>query len=98
MAGHPGTIRGLTSLLDFLPQGRRIEWTACVHGGSLVPLIGAICQLGGHASIGLGDHPYIELGSQPSNADVITWAGEFVRMCGRAPATPNQAKELLNIS
>jgi 3-keto-5-aminohexanoate cleavage enzyme len=97
VAGHPGTIRGLTSLLDFLPPGR-VEWTTCVHGGSMIPLLGAICQLGGHASIGLGDHPYSELGGQPVNAEVIRWAGGFVRMCGRVPATPAQAKELLNIS
>lgn len=96
IAGHPGTVRGLTALLDFLPPGRRIEWTACVHGGTLIPLLGTICELGGHASIGLGDYPYRELGT-PGNAEIVRWVGQFTASCGRPLATPAQARDILQI-
>jgi 3-keto-5-aminohexanoate cleavage enzyme len=96
VAGHPGTVRGLTAHLDFLPAGRRIEWTTCVHGGPLIPLLGTICEHGGHASIGLGDYPYRELGT-PGNADIVRWVGQFTAACGRPLATPSQARELLQI-
>lgn len=97
LAGHPGSVRGLMALLDFLPANRRIEWTACVHGGTLLPLLGAICEAGGHASIGLGDYPYRELGS-PSNADIVRWTGQFTAACARPLATPAQAREILHLT
>lgn len=71
VAAHPGTPRGLLAHLDLLPPGRRIEWTACVVGGNVLPIAAMAAAMGGHVAAGLGDHPYLELGAAPSNADVV---------------------------
>ena len=65
LGGHPGTLKGLQAHLDFLPPGKRVEWTAMSYGGNLFGLAAAIISQGGHISIGLGDHPYNELGMPP---------------------------------
>jgi uncharacterized protein (DUF849 family) len=63
LGGHPGTLRGLQAHLDFLPEGRRIEWTVVNFGGNLFSLAAPIIAAGGHVSIGLGDYTYPNSGS-----------------------------------
>ena len=41
LATHPGTVRGLQALVDFLPAGMRGEWSVLSVGGSLLPLVRA---------------------------------------------------------
>lgn len=94
--GHPGTVRGLEALLDFLPKRCRMEWSVMCKHGNLFPAAMAAIERGGHVSIGLGDHPYNELG-MPTNADLV---GEIVRMArsvGREPATPVETREMLEM-
>ena len=95
LGGHPATFKGLQAHLDFLPPGRRIEWTAMSFGGNLFGLVAAIISLGGHISIGLGDHPYAELG-QPTNAELIRKVVAIAKDCGREIATPSEAWAILN--
>ena len=95
LGGHPGTLKGLQAHLDFLPPGKRVEWTAMSYGGNLFGLAAAIISQGGHISIGLGDHPYNELG-MPTNADLIRRIVSIAHECGREVATPAEAWQLLN--
>ncbi len=95
LGGHPGTLKGLQAHLDFLPPGKRVEWTAMSYGGNLFGLAAAIIAQGGHISIGLGDHPYPELG-HPTNAELIRKVVAIARDCGREVATPAEAWAILN--
>jgi uncharacterized protein (DUF849 family) len=94
LSTHPGTLRGLQAMVEFLPE-RAMVWSVGLFGGNLLKLVTPIAELGGHLSIGLGDYPYLELGS-PTNADVVA---EVVRMCravGREPATPDDVRAALS--
>ena len=94
IAAHPGTLPGLDAHLAFLPEGRRLEWLVCCHGASCLELAAAAVERGGHVSIGLGDHPYRELG-EPSNADLVREVVAMARRCGREIATVDQAGVML---
>ena len=97
LGGHPPTLKGLQAHLDFLPPGKKVEWTAMSYGGNLFGLVAAIISQGGHVSIGLGDHPYSEWGT-PTNADLIRRVVAIAGDCGREIATPAQAWQMLNPS
>jgi uncharacterized protein (DUF849 family) len=97
LGGHPGTLRGLQAHLDFLPEGRRIEWTVVNFGGNLFSLAAPIIAQGGHVSIGLGDYTYGELG-QPSNAEIIRRVAGIARELGREVATPAEARAILGMA
>jgi uncharacterized protein (DUF849 family) len=101
LGGHPGTLRGLQAHLDFLPEGRRIEWTVVNFGGNLLALAAPIIAMGGHISIGLGDYTYAELGhgetGWPRNADLIRRIVAIARDLGREIATPDEARAILGM-
>ena len=95
LSTHPGTLRGLQAMVEFLPP-RPMVWSVGLFGGNLLKLVTPIAEMGGHISIGLGDYPYLELGS-PTNAHVVA---EVVRMChavGREPATPADVRAALGL-
>jgi len=97
LGGHPGTLKGLQAHLDFLPEGRRVEWTVVNFGGNLFALAATVIAQGGHISIGLGDYTYTELG-QPTNADLVRRVAEIARELGREVATPQEAKQILGMT
>jgi len=96
LGGHPGTIKGLESLLEFMPANRSIEWSVCCREGNLFPAAGAALERGGHVSIGLGDYAYGELGV-PANADLVREIVSMARLVGRTAATPAETKALLGM-
>lgn len=96
ISAPPGTVQGLMSYVNLLPSGIRTVWTAFNAGGNLFPLLGAVIQLGGNVSIGLGDYDYPELG-QPSNADLVRRCVDLARECGREIASPAEARTILGI-
>ena len=94
-SAHPASTAGLRAILDFLPAGRTVEWSVLTFGSSALTLLGAAVEAGGHVALGLGDHPYPELGPAATNADVVAAAVVMVRALGAEPATPDQGGELL---
>lgn len=80
--------------LDFLPKGRRCEWTVVNFGGNLFSLAAAAIDQGGHISIGLGDYTYSEP-SAPTNAGLVRRVVEIARELGREVAAPEEAKQIL---
>jgi uncharacterized protein (DUF849 family) len=96
LAAHPGSVRGLHALADFLPAGVPILWSVNNGGGNLLPLVAAAIELGGHIAIGLGDYAYPELG-QPTNADLVREVARIARGCGRELATPKEVRQALAI-
>ena len=96
ITGHPGTTAGLDAHLQFLPAHGRIEWASNIVGGNLINLVEMSAQRGGHTAPGIGDYPYLELGSPP-NEEIIRQAVAIARACGRDIASTADARTILGI-
>ncbi|WP_406036476.1 3-keto-5-aminohexanoate cleavage protein [Micromonospora sp. NBC_00898] len=97
IAAHPGTVAGLEAQLAFLPANRRVEWGVLTHGGSVLDVAATAIRRGGHIAVGLGDHPYAELGC-PTNADLVRHVVELARSLGREVADVAEARQILGIA
>jgi uncharacterized protein (DUF849 family) len=99
LSAHPGTARGLASMVEFLPADGGVHWSASLFGGDLLTLLPTVLVLGGNVSIGLGDHHYAARrgvdGSWPTNADLVAEVARAARAAGREPATPDEVRSLL---
>jgi 3-keto-5-aminohexanoate cleavage enzyme len=96
LSTHPGTVRGLQALVEFLPRSHDVHWAVSCFGGNLLELAPAAIESGGHIAIGLGDYPYRELG-EPTNAEVVAEVVRMVRAAGREPATPSEVRDVLGL-
>ena len=96
LSAHPPSVRGLETLVEFLPRGRDIHWTYSAVGANALGLVHAAVAAGGHVSIGLGDHPYNELGT-PTNAQLVAEVVRMLRAVGREPATPDEVRQVFAI-
>lgn len=95
LSGHPTTPAGLETHLAFLPRGRA-EWAVMSLGASLLPLAETVIRAGGHLQIGIGDHPYDEIGA-PTNAELVHAVVEVAHRLGRQVATAEEARTLLGL-
>jgi 3-keto-5-aminohexanoate cleavage enzyme len=93
--GHPGTIKGMYSMLEFFPRNANWHWSAHSHGNTLGIAAGAI-EAGGHATLGLGDYHYPELGL-PTNGQLVAYVAGMARAMGREVATVAEAREMLGM-
>ena len=93
LAGHPATLPGLRAMVE-LCADKRVMWSVLCYGTSILPLVPDILKMGGHVSIGLGDHPFPELGL-PTNADLVKEVTAIARSVGREIASPAEAREML---
>lgn len=96
LGGHPPTPAGLRAFLDVMPN-RPVHWSVCSKPGNLFPTAAQAIQLGGHVSIGIGDHTYAELGA-PTNAELVRRVVEMAKSYGRDVATPEEARRMLGVS
>lgn len=97
LTGHPGTLEGLDAFLPFLPKHRRHYWAANIVGGSLVGIAEGVAKRGGGIAPGIGDHPYVELGSPPNHV-VVKQVCDIARNADRQIATPMEVREMLDLS
>lgn len=97
LTGHPGTLEGLDAFLPFLPKSVRHSWTANIVGGNLLDLCEGVARRGGNIAPGIGDYPYIELGC-PTNEELVRRTCIIARGCGREIASPDDVREILEIS
>ena len=96
LAAHPPTVRGLETLVEFLPRNLDIHWTYSAVGANALGLVHAATGAGGHVSIGLGDYPYNELGT-PTNAQLVAEVVRMIRAVGREPATPDEVRQAFGL-
>ncbi len=97
ITGHPPTPTNIDAMVEMLPQDKNITWCVDCAGGSLLEVLPYVVRSGGNISLGLGDHPYMELGT-PDNAAIISRAVAMAERCGRELATIEEAKAMLGIS
>jgi 3-keto-5-aminohexanoate cleavage enzyme len=99
--GVPGAMPAWDDSIEFLsahlPEGA--TWSATGIGRSHVPVTISAIEAGGHVRTGFEDVRYFEPGSlAASNAQLIARVAAYARERGRGPATPEQARAILELS
>lgn len=95
--GAPATARTLIHLVESLPPGSL--WSVCAVGSQQLPMNMHAIAMGGHARTGLEDNLYFRRGElADSNAQLVARLARIARECGREPATPAEARDILGLS
>ena len=82
--------------MTLLPEGA--HWAAFGISRDQLRLAGLSILSGGHVRTGLEDNLYLRKGElAPSNAVLVEQAVTLVEMFGCEPATPAEAREILNL-
>lgn len=95
--GAPATARSLLYLADNLPAGSL--WSVCAVGPHQLPMNVLAIAMGGHARTGLEDNLYYKRGElAQGNAQLVARLARISRDCGREPATPAEARQILGLT
>lgn len=92
----PGTPEALMYLRAQLPVGA--TWTVAGVGAAQLPLGTMAIALGGHVRVGFEDNVLFRKGElATSNAQFVKRVADIARLMDRPPASPPEAREILNI-
>jgi len=94
--GHPATIQGLQSLVDFIPEGANWQWMVSTIGANPFPLYAYAIAKGGHVAVGLGDHPYPEFG-HPTNAQLVERVAQMAGTMDREISSAAETRKLFDL-
>ena len=94
--GLPPSLKSLEAYLDML-KGVRCNWFAATLGGDNLPLIPQVISLGGHVRLGLEDYQYTH-GGQLSNPQLVERAVATITGMGHEVATPDEAREIIQVA
>lgn len=94
---NPRTLLFFRDRLHELLADRDLLWLPLVYGTNQLPLCTLSLSLGGHARIGIGDHPYRERG-EPSSAELVEQVVTIARALGREPLGPEQTRERMGLA
>lgn len=94
--GHPATIKGLDTIIDFFPADADWRWTVSVIGANAFAVLADAIERGGDVAIGLHDYHYPELGL-PTNVELVSRVADLARAMGREVATAAEARDMLGI-
>ena len=74
-------------------------WTGFGIGATAFPMVALAAVLGGNVRIGFEDSLYIEKGKlASSNRQLVEKAVAILRLLGREPAKPGEARKLLKLA
>jgi len=94
--GMAGTPEALMYLRSQLPHDA--TWTVAGIGAAQLPLGALAIVLGGHVRVGFEDNVYYRKGElASSNAQLVARMARISQELGRALATPDEARAMLNI-
>lgn len=96
LGGMPATVENLLYLVSKIPEGS--TWSAFGVGRQHLPIMYAALALGGNIRVGLEDNVYYSKGVPATNVSLVERAVQAVRVFGKEPATPAQAREILGIA
>lgn len=91
----PATIENLVHLKNSIPPSA--TWTVAGIGRAQLPMNLHAVLMGGHVRVGLEDNIYFRKGELATNEGLVERIVNFSRMVGRAIATPDEAREILNL-
>ncbi|MBM4314721.1 MAG: 3-keto-5-aminohexanoate cleavage protein [Deltaproteobacteria bacterium] len=94
--GIPATPEGMIAMKGLLPDDA--VWTGFGIGATAFPMVALAAMLGGNVRIGFEDSLFIEKGKPAaSNRQLVEKAVAILRLLGREPASPGEAKKLLKL-
>jgi uncharacterized protein (DUF849 family) len=99
LGGIPATPENLVFLVETArKQIGRFEFSVCSAGNAQFPMCTQSLIMGGHSRVGLEDNLYLEKGVlAKSNADQVRKIIRIARELGIEPATPQEARQMLNL-
>ena len=96
LGGIPATVENLAHQVRQLPEDA--TWQVIGISRDQWPLVGAALSMGGNVRVGLEDNFYLPEGEMAeSNADLVARAARMARDVGREPATPDEAREIMEV-
>jgi len=94
--GIPATPESMIAMKGLLPPDA--IWTGFGIGATAFPMVAVAAVLGGNVRIGFEDSLYIEKGKlAASNRQLVEKAVTLLRLLGKEPARPAEARKLLNL-
>lgn len=93
--GAPADPSVLMSMVNSLPPGA--VWASFALGAMQMPWVAQSVLLGGQVRVGLEDNLYLGKGNKATNAQLVANAVKLVEAMGCAVATPDDARELLQL-
>lgn len=94
--GIPATPEAMIAMKGLLPDDA--VWTGFGIGAMAFPMLALTAVLGGNVRIGFEDSLYIEKGNlASSNRQLVEKAVAILRLLGREPASPGEARKLLKL-
>jgi uncharacterized protein (DUF849 family) len=94
--GIPATPANLLAMVQQLPSDA--IWTAFGIAAASFPMVALSVLLGGHVRIGIEDTLHLAKGRPASsNKELVQKAVEIIQLLGKEPATPEEARSLLQI-
>lgn len=96
LGGIPASVENLAHQVRQLPD--EANWQVIGIGREQWALASAALSMGGNVRVGLEDNFYLPSGEMAeSNAELVAKAAEMTRNVGREPATPDEAREIMNV-
>lgn len=93
--GAPVNAGLLQAMVNMLPDGA--QWTSFAIGRDQLPWVAQSVLLGGHVRVGLEDNLYLSKGVKATNAQLTERAIQIVHDLGSSVATPDEAREILQL-
>ena len=94
--GIPATPESMIAMKGLLPPDAL--WTGFGIGATAFPMVAVAAVLGGNVRIGFEDSLFIEKGKlAASNRQLVEKAVTLLRLLGKEPAKPAEARKLLNL-
>lgn len=93
--GAPVNAGLLHAMVNMLPKGA--QWTSFAIGRDQLPWVAQSVLLGGHVRVGLEDNLYLSKGVKATNAKLTERAIQIVHDLGASVATPDEAREILQL-
>ncbi|UCG09294.1 MAG: 3-keto-5-aminohexanoate cleavage protein [Desulfobacterales bacterium] len=100
LGGMQATMNNLLFLYNSAREliGDNFQWSVCAAGRHQFRMCNASLLMGGHTRVGLEDNLYLEKGRMAeSNAQQVEKIIRIAREHGIEPATPDEAREILNL-
>jgi len=96
LGGIPATVENLAHQVRQLPDDA--TWQVIGIGREQWALASAALSMGGNIRVGLEDNFYLPDGEMAdSNAELVAKGAEMARNVGREPATPDEARDIMDI-
>lgn len=94
--GIPATPENLVAMRSQLPEDA--IWFAFGPGRHEFTMVTMAVLMGGHARVGFEDNLHIRRGVlAESNAELVRWAAEMIRLLGKEVATPEDTRKILGL-